>query len=128
MDVVAALICGKKDKILIAQKASSETSCLKSGLWEFPGGKVEPGENFEQAVQREIFEELRMKLTKPLFLQTLQGPKNLNLHFFRCRSLSPYCPQEHRAIQWVSRTNLYQWELCELDFKLLSQKNFLEWA
>ena len=57
--VVAALI--KKDnKILIARRSTVDESLL--GKWEFPGGKVEPGENEYQAIEREIKEEFELNI------------------------------------------------------------------
>ncbi len=57
--VVAALIV-RKNKILICQRTRHQTMPLK---WEFPGGKIEPGEKPEQALQRELEEELGIVAT-----------------------------------------------------------------
>ena len=54
--VAAAVIRGSDDRILIAKRAQDKH---QGGLWEFPGGKVEPGERPEAALIRELREELR---------------------------------------------------------------------
>ena len=58
IEVVAAIIY-KGDKFLIAQRNLKKS---QGGLWEFPGGKIEPGESREEALKREIFEEFRAEI------------------------------------------------------------------
>ena len=59
IDVVAAIIKNKDGKILIAKRNYKKS---QGGLWEFPGGKIEPGETKEKALKREIDEEMNMKI------------------------------------------------------------------
>ena len=59
IEVVAAII-ERNDKILLAQRNASSD---QAGLWEFPGGKVEAGENQPQALIRELSEELNIVAT-----------------------------------------------------------------
>ena len=58
IEVVAAIIY-KDDKFLIAQRNLKKS---QGGLWEFPGGKIEPGETREDALKREIYEEFRAEI------------------------------------------------------------------
>lgn len=99
--VVAAII-KNGSKILIAQRSSGEFA----GLWEFPGGKIEEGESLQDALKREIMEELELDiniehhvtkieydypsfhLTMDCFLCSLKNDK-IHLH-------------DHTAIQWLT--------------------------
>lgn len=67
LNVVAAII-EKDNKILIAQRSKGEFA----GLWEFPGGKVEPGENKEHALIREIEEEFDTEINIDSYLTTVE--------------------------------------------------------
>lgn len=58
IEVVAGIIY-KDDKFLIAQRNLKKS---QGGLWEFPGGKIEPGETREEALKREIYEEFRAEI------------------------------------------------------------------
>ena len=58
IEVVAGIIY-KGDKFLIAQRNLKKS---QGGLWEFPGGKIEPGESKEEALKREIYEEFRAEI------------------------------------------------------------------
>lgn len=81
--VVAAVICdsiGGKNKIFATARGYGE---FKGG-WEFPGGKIEPGETPQQALIREICEELNTKIIAGL-LTTIGGKlQNLNLNWLLC--------------------------------------------
>ena len=58
VDVVAGVIC-KEDKILICRRKAGKQ---QAGLWEFPGGKIEKGESHQEALKREIQEELQINI------------------------------------------------------------------
>ena len=59
IDVVAAIITNSEGKILIAQRNLKKS---QGGLWEFPGGKIEPNETPEEAIVREIKEKLNKEI------------------------------------------------------------------
>ena len=83
VDVVAAVI-RRDGKILITQRLDNVDL---AGLWEFPGGKVEAGESFDAALQREISEELGVKIRigHEFFTVDHDYPtKSVRLHFFHC--------------------------------------------
>ncbi|MCG3777840.1 MAG: 8-oxo-dGTP diphosphatase [Nitrospira sp.] len=58
-----------------------------AGLWEFPGGKREPGETFEACLARELFEEVHIRIGVPVPFQVVRHrypEQTVELHFFRC--------------------------------------------
>ena len=121
VDVVAALIW-EKDKFLICQRPANKTRGL---LWEFVGGKVEPGETLHQALMRECAEELAINVdVGKQFMQVVhQYPDMLiRLTLFHCTIPSGY-PQalEHVALEWIhpSQTDLY--EFCPADTDILTE-------
>jgi len=84
---VAAAIIFHEGQILISQR--DERSHL-SGYWEFPGGKREPDESFEECVMREIREELNVDIEVERFFETVQyeySEKIVLLNFYFCRYL-----------------------------------------
>ncbi|OQX81995.1 MAG: hypothetical protein B6D56_00985 [Candidatus Omnitrophica bacterium 4484_70.1] len=68
LDVVAGLI-KQGDKILISQRKENDTFGL---LWEFPGGKIEEGESLEEALKREIKEELGVEIKSKKLIHTFE--------------------------------------------------------
>lgn len=101
VEVVAALI-RRSDQILITQRPGG---VHLAGLWEFPGGKVEPGESLEAALQREIFEELGVKIrvNDEFFTVEHDYPtKSVRVHFFNCTILEGRPTAiEVAEIRWV---------------------------
>lgn len=99
---VAAAIIFNNGQILISQR--DENSHL-SGYWEFPGGKREPDESFEECVLREIREELNVDIEVERYFETIQyeyAEKVVLLKFYFCR----YVGGEARALgcrqfKWV---------------------------
>jgi 8-oxo-dGTP diphosphatase len=84
------------------------------GMWEFPGGKCEPGETHAACLQREILEELGCAADvgeKLLAVAHDYGDRCLELHFFRCELTGEPAPLLGQEIRWVSRA-----ELRTLDF------------
>ena len=105
IEVVAAII-RKGDKVFATQRGYGD---MKDG-WEFPGGKVEPGESLEDALKREILEELETIITVERLVQTVEYdyPKfHLKMHCFWCSiengSLNL---KEHEAAKWLSKKQL----------------------
>ena len=69
IEVVAAIIHDEEGRIFTTQRGYGE---MKDG-WEFPGGKMEPGESPEEALKREIWEELETKIVVEKLVQTVLG-------------------------------------------------------
>lgn len=103
--VVAALIINQ-DKVFATQRGYGE---FKDG-WEFPGGKIEPGETPEQAIKREIQEELatEIRVEKPLTTVEYDYPTfHLSMECFLCKvEKGNLTLLEHEAARWLSYDEL----------------------
>ncbi len=101
VDVAAAILTRPDGRFLLAQRPTSK---VYSGYWEFPGGKVEPGEPVAGALARELHEELGIgvRLAYPWITRIYTYPHaTVRLHFFKVVEWqgNPRC-KEHRAIEW----------------------------
>ena len=105
IEVVAAVI-RKDDKIFTTQRGYGEWK----DWWEFPGGKMEPGETQEEALEREIREELSTDISVDEFLCTVEYdyPKfHLVMHCYMCSLLTDSLHlNEHGAAKWLGREEL----------------------
>ena len=122
MDVieVAAGLVFREGKLLITQRPARGHL---AGLWEFPGGKREKGETFEQCLHRELMEELGIEVTLGQLIDSIThsyAEKTVHLKFFRCswlrhepRTLG--CP----ALAWVEPRELADYEFPAADARLL---------
>ena len=87
IDVVAAVIQNEEGKILIAQRNLKKS---QGGLWEFPGGKIEPNETKEEAIIREIKEEMDIDIETKKFIdqKIFNYPdKDINLIAIECKQI-----------------------------------------
>ena len=104
--VVAAVI-RKDNKIFATQRGYGE---FKDG-WEFPGGKIEEGETPEQALAREIKEELDTEIQVGKLIETIEYdyPKfHLSMDCFWCEIMQGGLElKEHEAARWLSKEELY---------------------
>lgn len=105
INVVAAVIF-KDGKVFATQRGYGE---FKDG-WEFPGGKVEPGESPEDALRREIREELEVEVTVGDLIDTIEYDYpafHLSMKCFACTIAggSPHL-LEHEAAKWLTSTQL----------------------
>ena len=121
VDVVAALIW-EKDRFLICQRPAHKTRGL---LWEFVGGKVEPGENPAQALTRECAEELAIQVDvgSRFFQEFHDYPDMLiRLTLFHC-TIASGVPQllEHKALRWIRPEEIPSYEFCPADVNVLAQ-------
>ena len=106
IEVVAAIIHDDEGRIFATQRGYGD---YKDG-WEFPGGKMEPGELPEEALRREIWEELETKIVVERLIQTVDYdyPKfHLTMHCFWCHIESGSLTlKELEAAKWLSIENL----------------------
>lgn len=104
--VVAAIIINK-DKVFATQRGYGE---FKDG-WEFPGGKIEEGETPEQALVREIQEELETKIQVNEKIDTVEYDYpnfHLSMDCFICNIIEgDLVLKEHEAAKWLSKDELY---------------------
>lgn len=105
IEVVAAII-RKEDEILATQRGYGEWQ----DWWEFPGGKIEAGETPEEALKREIREELSTEINVEEFLCTVEYdyPKfHLTMHCYLCSLLTEALHlNEHEAAKWLVKDEL----------------------
>ena len=110
IEVAAAIIC-KDDKVFATQRGYGEFK----DMWEFPGGKLEPGESAQQALEREIKEELDADICVEELIETVEMDYpsfHLTLYCFRCSlKCSGIFLKEHEAARWLGRGELrsVQW-------------------
>ena len=118
-EVVAALIWDT-EKFLICQRPAHKARGL---LWEFVGGKVEPGETKEQALIRECREELAVTLAvKDVFMEVDHQYPDLHVHLTLFNaSILEGIPQmlEHNDIRWITTQEIPQYEFCPADEEIL---------
>ena len=119
-DVVAAII--KKDNYyLITQRNKHKHFALK---WEFPGGKVEPYETFQEALSREIYEELDIGINvheKIAEEKYKDSEINIVLHYFLCSIKDgDISLNEHEAMEWVDKTDFDKYDFVVGDGNITS--------
>ena len=105
IEVVAAVICDG-NRIFATQRGYGEWK----DWWEFPGGKMEPGETPEAALQREIREELATEISVESFLTTVDYDYpnfHLTMHCYLCKVKSGSLTLlEHEAAKWLTHDEL----------------------
>lgn len=116
IDVVAAIIKNKDGKILIAQRNFKKS---QGGLWEFPGGKIEINESKEEAIVREIKEELNMDIVCDSYFdeKVYKYPdKTIRLIALNCTmNNEQYEILEHEQIKWIELDEFNNFEFAPAD-------------
>lgn len=124
IEVVAAVIC-HEDKIFATQRGYGE---FKDG-WEFPGGKIEPGETPAQALVREIKEELDLEIKVGVLLEIVEYdyPKfHLKMHCFLCTmKTGEMVLKEHEAAKWLTKETLDSVDWLPADLSLIDKLKML---
>lgn len=118
VNVAAAIIC-RDGKVLAAQRGYGE---FKDG-WEFPGGKLEPGETGEQACAREILEELRVRIGNVSHLCTVDHDYDtfhLTMECFTCSIAEGVINDtEHENLRWLDADHLWDVDWLPADVKVV---------
>ena len=132
IEVVAGIICDGHSseqqpiphsagiKFLATQRGYGD----QKGGWEFPGGKMEPGETPQQALARELKEELAVDVTVGEFLCTVEHDYptfHLTMHCYFCTLATGCAPKllEHEAARWLTRTELHSVNWLPADVKVV---------
>ena len=119
-NVVAAII-KKNNKYLIVQRNRKKHLGLK---WEFPGGKVQKNETFEEALAREIKEELNIKISlqDKITEEKYKDEKiDIILHYYLCTQESGTIKlSEHEDLAWVEKKDFDKYDFAEGDGNMLS--------
>ena len=121
VEVVAALIWDK-ERFLICQRPKNKARAL---LWEFVGGKVEPGETKEEALLRECKEELNITLSVgEVFMEVVHEYPDITVRLTVFNASIAYgSPEklEHKDIQWITPEEIPNYEFCPADEEILKK-------
>jgi mutator protein MutT len=121
IDVAAGLVF-RGGRLLLTQRAAGSHL---GGLWEFPGGKREPAESFEDCLARELMEELGIEIAIGRLVESITHAypeKTVRLNFYQCQWLR----QEPQTLgcadfRWVARADLDQFQFPPADQRLLER-------
>ena len=117
---VAAGLVFNQERLLITQRHESDHL---GGLWEFPGGKVEPDETLEECLRRELLEELGIDVAVGELVESIRHEypdRTLLIKFFHCKIISG-TPRllDCQDLQWVEAAELEKYEFPPADAQLL---------
>ncbi len=121
IEVVAAVIFNG-DKFMIAQRNLKKS---QGGLWEFPGGKIEPGETGEEALKREIREEFNAEISVGELITEVEHhypEKDVKLYFYRAELVSEKLEVlEHEAIAWITKADKDKYQFAGADASVVEK-------
>jgi 8-oxo-dGTP diphosphatase len=120
--VAAAALVDVDNRVLIAQRPAGKSM---AGLWEFPGGKVEPGETPEAALRRELMEELSIDVCETClapftFASHAYADFHLLMPLYLCRQWDGViAAREGQTVAWVRARNLIDYPMPPADLPLI---------
>ena len=120
--VVAAALVDADNRVLIAERPAGKTL---AGLWEFPGGKLAPGETPEEALVRELKEELDIEvclecLAPFTFASHTYETFHLMMPLYLCRNWEgEISPREGQRVKWVRASKLTEYSMPPADLPLI---------
>jgi mutator protein MutT len=119
IEVAAGLVVREGRYLIAKRKADTHLG----GLWEFPGGKREPGESLEDCLRRELREELGIDVTPPVHFHVIRHEypeKTVELHFFRCAiSRGEAAALDCEEVRWVMPGEMANYEFPPADRPLI---------
>jgi len=125
IEVVGAIL-KYGERYLVGQRAANKS---QGGLWEFMGGKIEPGETPEQALARECREELALEIENERIIDAVihdYPEKTIRLTLIACTPKAGSVPValEHPQIRWVTRAEMATLPFCPADADLIKTLSF----
>jgi 8-oxo-dGTP diphosphatase len=124
---IIKVVCGiiwKDDKVFIARRKPEKAL---GGYWEFPGGKLEENESPENALRRELTEELGMKAEIGNFFGTNihnYETFTIELHAYNCTFIfSTFSLTDHDELEFVSPADLFNFHISPADMKFVNMLN-----
>lgn len=122
MDVVAAIIENNDGDILIAKRNSKKS---QGGLWEFPGGKIEKNESADDAIKREIKEELNIdiEINKWIIEKRHEYPeKTINLILCSAKWIGGELDlSEHEDSKWIKKEDIFNFQFADADKEIINE-------
>ncbi len=122
MIVLCGLISNAQNQLCIARRAPHK---IRAGSWEFPGGKLEPGEGHDACLKRELLEELGMAVLvqERIGMVDHQYPDlHIQLIAYKCQLISAtYKLSDHDAYAWVHKDQLGDYELSAADKEMVKR-------
>ncbi len=120
--VVAGILIGQDKSLLLAQRSAEKSFPLQ---WEFPGGKIEEGEDSESALKRELFEELNIEVDKMKFFDSIVHQYELfraNIEFFLVNEWSGrLLNKEGQNLHWKKLNDLRGLEILDADVPVINK-------
>ncbi len=124
MTEVACALIKKGDEFLITQRSEKMSHPLE---WEFPGGKLHPGESPERGLIREIMEELKVSVKVEQLLPSVThdyGTHRIKLIPFICSIVSgDIDPTEHKEVKWIKKNELKSYSMLAADLQIVYRLN-----
>lgn len=121
IEVVAAIIFDEQGRIFATQRGYGDWK----DWWEFPGGKIEAGETLQQALKREIHEELDVEIEVDELLRTIDYdyPQfHLTMHCFKCKLTNSHITLlEHEAAKWLTSNELQSVKWLPADESIIAE-------
>lgn len=122
VDISVAIVKNHHNKYLICRRADDSH---QGGKWEFPGGKVDQDETAEQAMHRELLEEVGLVATQTNLFETLffdYGDKQLNLHFYLVEGFTGVAfGKEGQPCEWVTKEALNDYDFPEANKQIIAK-------
>ncbi|MCA0757058.1 8-oxo-dGTP diphosphatase MutT [Paenibacillus sp. N4] len=120
IEVAAAIIEDGEGRMLIARRAPGKS---QAGMWEFPGGKLEPGESPEACLRRELLEEMGIEIEPYAYFGVNEhdyGAVTIRLLAYRARFVSgEIALTDHDEYRWVSAAELEEYRFAPADVPFL---------